>query len=463
MSGGKQRVVIVGGGLAGCAAALTLADAGANVILLEAKRRLGGRTGSFSMPIDGNGKGQDGAGYATQEVDYCQHVAMGCCDRVLALIQRLGQQDDWQRHKTLHFYGPTGDYQRLAALPILPAPLHLAGWLLRWPGLKIADRACIARGMFRLNRLRESAKLDRVSAIEWLSENGQSAGAIDGFWSTIIVSALGEQLDRVSLDAVRKVMQDGFLRGRDSFHLIVPKRPLSVLLGDRMLSSLQAAGADVRLGRRVNAIHAPAEGRSVSVQVGDELLETGKVIVAVPWHQLTALADASPEVSELQDVAEQVGQLGCSPISGVHTWWDRPWLDKPHAAIVGRLCQWVFPEPELRMGDAAGAHQTYYQIVISASRELPNATAAELERLIQEDLAQVFPGVDGAKLLKLKVVTDPRAVFSVQPGARSLRPGNQLNSWCSLAGDWTDTSWPATMEGAIRSGEQAARHLQFGP
>lgn len=462
MNIGKQRVVIVGGGLAGCAAALRLADSGASVILLEAKRSLGGRTSSFSMPIEGNGQEQRRVGKATQEVDYCQHVGMGCCTSLLALIERLDQGNHWARHKELHFYGPAGKHQRLAALPLLPAPAHLAGWLLRWPGLRLRDRICVARGMLRLNRLQESLELDQASGLDWLHENRQTENAIHRFWETIIVSALGEQLDRVSLDAVRKVMQDGFLRGRDSFHLIVPKRPLSVLLGNRMLASLQAAGIDVRLGRRVDAIHAPAENRSVSVRSGEESIETDEVIIAVPWHQLPALAQGSPDISELQDVAEQAGELASSPISGVHTWWDRPWMETPHAAIVGRLCQWVFPEPELRLGAGVGADQTYYQIVISASRELPRASPEELERLIREDLARVFPAVEGAKLLKMKVVTDPRAVFSTQPGARTLRPSNKLNRWCSLAGDWTDTSWPATMEGAVRSGEQAAECIVLG-
>ncbi len=454
MNIGKQRVVIVGGGLAGCAAALKLVDAGAKVTLLEAKRSLGGRTGSFSMPIETGGEGQGGASNTTQEVDYCQHVAMGCCDRILALIERLGQQDDWQRYKTLHFYGPTGDYQRLAALPLLPAPMHLATWLLRWPGLGIADRVSIARGMLGLNRLRESADLDEVPAIQWLNQNRATAGAIDRFWSTIIVSALGEELDQVSLDAVRKVMQDGFLRRRDAFHLVVPKKPLSNLFGEQMLAALLSAGVEVQTGCRVNSIKRDSGG-SVVVQSSENSWQADRVVVAVPWHQLSSLAAASPAFEKLGVAASNASELKSSPISGVHTWWDRPWLSTPHAAIVGRLCQWVFPEPILQ-DDQSTDRPTYYQIVISASRELPSGGPQELERLIQDDLEKTFPGVSDAKLLRMKVVTDSRAVFSVQPGARRLRPTSQLNGWCYLAGDWTATGWPATMEGAVRSGEQAA-------
>ncbi|GAB5403506.1 MAG: hydroxysqualene dehydroxylase HpnE [Aureliella sp.] len=456
MNIGKQRVVVVGGGLAGCTAALKLADTGAKVTLLEAKRSLGGRTGSFSMPTETGGEGQGGAS-TTQEVDYCQHVAMGCCDRILALINRLGQQDEWQRHKTLHFYGPTGDYQRLAALPLVPAPLHLAGWLLRWPGLGVADRACIARGMLWLNRLRESTDLDEVSAIQWLNQNRQTGRAIDRFWSTIIVSALGEELDQVSLDAVRKVMQDGFLRRRDAFHLVVPKKPLSQLFGEQMLDTLLSAGVEVQTGCRVNSIKTDSDG-SVTVQAGENCWHAERIVVAIPWHQLSSLAAASPAVEQMDVVASQASELKSSPISGVHTWWDRPWLRTPHAAIVGRLCQWVFPEPNLQ-DDQSDDRPTYYQIVISASRELPSGGPQELEQLIRDDLEKTFPGVSDAKLLRMKVVTDPRAVFSVQPGARRMRPASRLNDWCYLAGDWTDTGWPATMEGAVRSGEQAAESI----
>lgn len=446
-----KRVVVIGGGLAGCAAALELADAGCDVTLLEAKRKLGGRASSFTIASESGER---------QEVDYCQHVGMGCCSSLIRLIKRLRQESLWRRNNELHFYGPDGDYQRLATLPLMPAPAHLAGWLWKWPGLGFKDRLGIAGGMLRINRLKSPSELDRKSALEWLKEIGQSETAIQRFWETIIVSALGEQIDRVSLDAVRKVMQDGFLRGRDSFHLLVPTRPLSELFGTLMEAALEEAGVTVRLGCR--AVQLTTFGGQTAIRLDDEsVCEAEQVVIAVPWHQLPSLAERS-DLPELDRVAQSAMQLETSPITGVHTWWDQPWLEHPHAAIVGRLCQWVFPDPLATAGEAknsevASGKPAYYQIVISSSRELPRGDSRAAGELIIEDLVKVFPQVQQRELLKLQVVTDPRAVFSVRPGVLELRPDARLTDRITLAGDWTHTGWPATMEGAIRSGENAAR------
>ncbi|HBE69409.1 MAG TPA: hypothetical protein DDW52_14785, partial [Planctomycetaceae bacterium] len=172
------------------------------------------------------------------------------------------------------------------------------------------------------------------------------------------------------------------------------------------------------------------------------------------------LAERS-DSSKLKHVAQSAGQLDTSPITGVHTWWDQPWLASPHAAIVGRLCQWVFPDllattSDLNQPQTETGKSSYYQIVISSSRELPRGDSRAAGKMIVDDLAKVFPEVRKRELLKLQVVTDPRAVFSVQPGVLELRPKSRLTDRITLAGDWTHTGWPATMEGAIRSGENAA-------
>jgi predicted NAD/FAD-dependent oxidoreductase len=185
-------------------------------------------------------------------------------------------------------------------------------------------------------------------------------------------------------------------------------------------------------------------------------LEAAEIVVAVPWHSVSRLVDAAP-VAAARDVGLRAGRLAPSPISGVHTWWDRDWLPTPHAVIVGRLCQWVFAK-EPTGEQAAGGH--YYQIVISASRSLPRGDAAEVKRVIWEDLEAVFPQARQARLERINVVTDPQAVFSVGPGTASLRPpaGSQTGNlyW---AGDWTHTGWPATMEGAVLSGFAAAEAI----
>ena len=453
----SSPVVVVGGGLAGCTAALALARAGARVTLVEAKRRLGGRVGSYSDLTTG------------QTVDYCQHVGMACCTSLRRLIEMLDQEHEWRVERELYVYGPDGRCQCLKGLPCLPPPLHLSNWLLRWPGLTLPDRISIARAMLALDRVKiaehdwhrspelttDLQQLDQQSALAWLNAHGQSATALERFWSTIVVSALGEELSRVGLLAVAKVFQDGFLRQRDSFHLLIPQRPLDDLLGTRVEAALVASGVQVITGVSVQRLNWEgsfcrgvelADGRSLNAQ---------EVISAVPWHGVWRLISDCPD-AELRAIGDRAQRLLPSPISGVHTWWDCAWLPTPHAILVDGLCQWIFPHADdsARL-DEKGLH--YYQIVISASRMLPRGAPEQVALWIQSDLESIFPKVRTAKLTRLKVVTDPLAVFSIGPGTTALRPtvfsGSTNVYW---AGDWVRTGWPATMEGAIRSGFAAA-------
>ena len=247
MGATAKTVIVVGGGVAGIAASLALAKHGVQVQLLEARRRLGGRTGSFAS-IETN-----------EQVDYCQHVGMGCCTNLRQLIDWLGQADQWSTHESLHFYGPTGRYQRLAALPLVPAPLHLASWLMRWPGLSTRDRIAVARGMLAIRKLVIDSSTDQLPAEPWLVAQAQTPNAIDRFWRTIIVSALGEELARVNLSAVAKVLQDGFLNHRNAFHLMVPNKPLGELFGTHAEAKLREAGVDVCLQTRVQQFTQTAE------------------------------------------------------------------------------------------------------------------------------------------------------------------------------------------------------------
>lgn len=474
------RVIVAGGGLAGIAAAMALARCGNHVTLVEAKRRLGGRTGSFVDPRSG------------EMIDYCQHVGMGCCTNLRQLIDWLGQTEKWRVESTLHFYGSDGKHRQLGALPWLPAPLHLAGWLWSWPDLGWTDRFSIARGMRGIDRLELNQELDHVSAYRWLIEQRQTPTAIDRFWSTVVVSALGEELKRVSLLAVAKVFQDGFLRHRDAFHLLVPQCPLSVLFGSDAEAQLRSIGVKVELSSTVRQL-VWFDGQCCGVRLSDgRELSANATILAIPWHRYSAfIGDYSQP--ELESIIHSAKQLASSPISGVHSWWDRAWLESEHAVLVGRLCQWVFTKKS--PSDKNPSDEHYYQIVISASRDfsqyIPHAerdveskkplaereiepgrttisdsrssTGYESQYLlhaIHADLAEVFPKAAKAKLLRVKSITDPLAVFSVEPGANSFRPAvDAIERGVWLAGDWTRTGWPATMEGAVLSGFRAAERV----
>lgn len=470
----EQSVVVVGGGLAGIAAAAGLKLSGfERVTLIEARRRLGGRVGSFQDPQTG------------QAIDYCQHVGMRCCTNLQALIALLDQSDQWQPQAELYFYHRAGRPIRLSPRG-WPPPLHLSRLLWGWPGLTPWQRLEIAWGLAALARRGARPDDDRRLAEQWLAAHGQSVASRRDFWETILVSALGERLSRVSLAAARQVLVEGFMEHRQGYQLLVPRRPLDDLLGRQPEGWLKGLGVEVRLQQPVRSLRWEAD-RAVAVELaGGELIAADQVVSAVPWHRLSALlgpaesvgsaagapptrasaaadATASRPLVAAQLAASRAAALEGSPITGVHTWWSKPWLPTPHAILVNRLCQWVFPGPaEGNDGEpTASADECYYQVVISGSRELPAGGGAAVLAAVEAELRELFPQTAGCRLLRGKVVTDPRAVFSLSPDAAEGRlPVDSLAAhgvW--ICGDWSQSGWPATMEGAIRSGWLVAQQL----
>lgn len=442
--GNRPRIAIIGGGLAGLAAAVALADRGFAIELFEARRRLGGRATSFYDNASG------------EWIDHCQHVSMGCCTNLADFCRRTGIAEFFRRDRILNFFGPDGRCHRLAASRWLPAPAHLLPALLRLSYLSLADRFSIARAMLRLARTRlDGDDTDQSTIGEWLRRQGQSPAAIERFWSVVLVSALGEELDRASLLHARKVFVDGFLSARRAYEVEVPRVALGELYGDRLQAWLEQHGVSLRLGAEINQIAGDTDGVKKIVLGDGSQHDVDGAIVAVSWRRVRELVGES--LRSFMPELTGVDQISASPITGVHLWFDREITPLPHAVLVDRLSQWLFNRGHVE-GSSTTEH--YYQVVISASRSLADR---EREAVIDEivgDLVSIWPVVGEAKLLRWRIVTDPFAVFSVRPGIDGLRPPQQTSiPNLALAGDWTRTGWPSTMEGAVRSGYLAAEAI----
>lgn len=441
------QVVIVGGGLAGIAAATELALRNIPTILLESRPRLGGRASSF---LDAT---------TNSNVDNCQHVAMGCCTNFAQLMQTLGLADNFRREDSLYFIGPSGRPDQFSA-SWWPCPFHLAGAFQRLSYLTWADKRAIAFGLKALAKSTQPEWDDQPFS-DWLSKHEQTPGAMEGFWHVVLVSALSETLDRIAVPHARKVFVDGFLRHRNGWTVEIPTVPLESLYGPRLIEWFAERGVDVRLQSGVDYFEM-ADGRISAVRLRDGTTLAGdEFLLAVPFYRVADLLPS--EVKTLPEI-ERLSELESAPITSLHLWFDRPVTDLPHAVLVGRLSQWMFNRTVLSQTNESvlktNPGEFYYQVVISASRNLAGISQEEVLQAVLRELEEIWPVVREANILHHRLVTEHRAVFSVRPGVEKLRPAQQSPvenlQW---AGDWTRTGWPGTMEGAVRSGYLAVENL----
>jgi len=419
-------VNIIGGGLAGLAAAAALGSAGFAVDVFEARPFLGGRATSFPVT-----SGDDDA----ELIDNCQHVLLRCCVNLLDFYHRLGVADRIRFYREFTFLEPGGRQSTLRRGP-LPAPLHLTGSFLRMPCLGAADKLAIGRAMLALMRERSRRKdLDQITMLDWLREKKQPARAIERFWRQVLVSAINEELDRMAARHGFQVFWLGMLARADSYEMGIPDVPLR---------ELYSADAWTRIGKVRIHTRTPVErvvfreGAACGLQTGSGVSTADYHICAVPFERLGALA---PEL------AIDTTQFEHSPITGIHVWFDRPVTDLPNAALLDRTIQWMFNKDEGR----------YVQFVVSASRSLVDMGRAEVIDLVLAEAVEFFPAVREAKIERAQVIKEIRATYSAHPGMEGVRPDSttRLRN-VFLAGDWTRSGWPATMEGAVRSGYRAA-------
>jgi squalene-associated FAD-dependent desaturase len=440
------HIAIVGGGLAGLAAAAALVDRGQGITLFEARRQLGGRAGSFRDPD------------SDAWVDQCQHVSLGCCTNLADFCRRTGLADLLRHYETLHFFGPDGQRCDVSASRWLPAPLHLLPALLRLKYLTLQERLGIAGALRNLAHTSPADDPNGPTIGQWLRAHGQSERAIELFWTPVIVSALSETVDRAAVPPVRKVFVDAFLGNRRGFELQFPRVPLGEFYGQRLEQWLGEHGAHVRLECPIKQIVGEAAGvKEIELGTG-ERRPVDAVVLAVPWRRVDellseTLRDALPELKHLE-------RFESAPITAVHLWLDRAITDLPHAVLPGRVSQWVFNhgvQAAANYPGDQGVRGHYYQVVISASRELFVQGRETIIEQVTKELAAVWPIAAQAKLLQARLIMQQHAVFSPLPGSDRLRPRQKTSvPNLFLAGDWTATGWPATMEGAVRSGYLAA-------
>ena len=460
-----SKTAVVGGGLAGLAAGCALADAGFQVTLFERRPYLGGRASSYEHPGTG------------EIVDNCQHVLLGCCTNLVEFYKRLGVESKIRWYDRLTFVEP-GGRASIIEPSVLPAPFHTARSFLQADCLSLRDKITISAAMAALAPATPPDQGE--SFLTWLRRHRQTERAIERFWKTILVSALNEDLDRVAVPHAAQVIRESFLKSAEAGRMGVPTVPLTELYsaaGDY----IQTRGGEVCLRSGVECFRTDPVGARLYV-AGKEV-SFDFVVFAVPFDVLLRML---PQVNEAEPLRKKLHEFETSPITGIHLWFDREISDLDHAVLLDRTIQWMFHKSRLlarssadswrdagatvgqghdfsraasgpARGGALAPEGSYVELVVSSSKTLVEKSKSEITELALKELCEFFPAARDAKLLKSTVIKEVNATFSPRPGIDAYRPKCET-AWSRvfLAGDWTATGWPATMEGAVRSGYMAA-------
>jgi squalene-associated FAD-dependent desaturase len=430
------NVVVVGGGLAGITVALGLADTGVRTTLLERRPRLGGATSSFPR--------------AGLTVDTGQHVFLRCCSEYRGLLQRLGVQDLvlLQDRLDVTVLAPGGARARLRRNS-LPAPAHLAAAMAGYRHLTPAERARVVRGALVLRSLDpDDRSLDTRTVGEFLASHGQTGTTIDAFWDVFVTAALNLPSRRASLQLAARVFRTGLLDTASAGDIGWSRVPLGELHGEAAARALAAAGVPVQTRVVARGVVSGAE-RGWQVHTDGGPLDADAVVLAVPAGDAATLlpAGAIP-------VPERLSALGASPIVNVHVIYDRPVLPLPFVAAVRSPVQWVFD----RTRPSGLTEGQYLAVSLSAADDWVDRPTEEVRSVFLPALAELLPRARSARVRAFFVTRERRATFRQRVGSNALRLGaSTALPGLVLAGAWTDTGWPDTMESAVRSGRSAIR------
>jgi len=421
----NPSVAIVGGGLAGLSTALALGAIGYPVTVYEARPFLGGRATSYSV----------NTAEENVTIDNCQHVLLRCCVNLIDFYQRLEVIERIDFWREFYWIEPGGRVS-IMKRGRFRAPFHLAESFAKLRFLAAADKLSIARGLLAARKeYGKRANLEHITMLDWLREKKQTARAIERFWRQVLVSAINEDLDRMAAVHGLQVFALGFLPKVDSYEMGVPAVPLGELYSEKAWARYVC----VKLALRTPIERLRVEnGRIEGLESKEELLKADAYVLAVPFERIPALA---------AELALDFSSFTHSPIIGIHLWFDRQVTKLPHATLLDRTIQWMFNKDEGR----------YLQLVVSASRNLAEMPRGEVVGLALKELKEFLPAVADARLERSHVVKEMRATFSAAPGLEEKRPRTATDfPNLFLAGDWTRSGWPATMEGAVRSGYLAA-------
>jgi squalene-associated FAD-dependent desaturase len=432
-------VIVVGAGFAGLSAAVRLARRGARVLVVEERRRLGGRASAFADPETG------------EVVDNGQHALFGCYHETFAFLREIGTEGDvrLEERLDLEIVDRSGQRSRLSSAS-LPPPLHLVGGLLRWPALGWSDKIAALRAGLALRGLagshRDRAGRDQQTVTEWLGAHGQTPRLSEVLWEPLAVAALNQSPDVAAAGPFVEVLARMFNGSRRDAAIGLPMKPLDQLYAEPARRWLEDAGHQLRIGAPARLL---VEGaRAVGVEIDGERTVAGHVVSSVPWFAFPAFAASVPA---LADLSASAGAMRASPIVTVNLWLDRTVTDAPFVGLPGRTFQWVFDK-----GRLFGETWSHLSLTSSGAEDIVGWTNDALVAHARRELAEALPAAASAIVRRSTAVRERRATFSLAPGEPQ-RPGVDTPvQGLFLAGDWTDTGLPATIEGAVASGHRAA-------
>jgi len=442
----QKTVTVIGAGVAGMSAACALAEAGFRVQLVERRGYLGGRASSYLHPG------------VNEVIDNCQHVLFGCCTNLIGFYRRIGVADRIYWTSEMTMIEPGGRTSRLGPFKLgplrLPAPMHSAPSFLNASAFTFADKLSLGRAM---SAMMKPAAMDdtRETLADWLRRHKQTEGAINRFWRLVIASALNAELDSIAVPYAAKVIRVLFMNSAEAGSMGMSTVPLSELYAGVTPYLTQRDGS-VLLNTYVEGAAWDEATKKWLVCTRTGELVSDYIILALPFEATQKLLPHLPAEEGVEKLAHQIEHHEHWPICSVHLWFDRDVTDLEHAVLLDREIHWMYNKSRLQTGRGGQA----IELVVSATRAF---AALPREAAIQQaltELAEFFPLVKEAKLEKVALIKEVHATFGVPPGIDSARP-TALSPWpnCFLAGDWTATGWPSTMESAARSGHLAAEQL----